>query len=242
LNSYKPFSITFHMTTPICLGHPYIHFDGLLAHLILREYMGLDYYVLPSKQPLTRQDLYSLNQLPMKLMPLGRLGSIYRASVSQFNPNCLFTTTFYKRFHEPLATTQGFKHKTIDIGRGRFRGWMLKLPYIPAETVTFYAYGDIQEVLRLLNHLAGLGKKIVAGFGAFKSISVEELDEDRSIVWNGKAMRPIPLSMCQKADEQMLHAFKPPYWDKKNVCPCATPGSKVKLKPKWERILRGQED
>jgi len=248
LKNYKPFSITFHMTTPICLGHPYIHLDGLLAHLILREQTGLDYYVLPSKQPLTRQDFYKMNRLPQKLMPLGKLGPVYRASVSQFTPNplhtthTLYTATFYKRFHEPLAADQNFKHKTIDTGRGRFRGWMLRLPYFSAETVTFYAYGDLQETLRLLSYAAGLGKKIAAGFGAFKSVSVQELEEDRSIVWKGHAMRPIPLAMCREATEKMLLAFKPPYWNKTNVRPCAAPGSKVILKPGWEQILREQQN
>jgi len=228
------------MTTPVCLGHPYIHFDGLLAHLILREYMGFDYYVLPSKQPLTRQDFYRMKRPPERLMPLGRLGPIYRASASQFDPNPLYVTTFFKRFHEPLAAQQNFKHKSIDTGRGRFRGWMLRLPYIPAETVTFYAYGDLPKVLHLISHVTGLGKKVVAGFGAFKSVSVEELKEDYSVVWDDRAMRPIPLYMCEKAEEQMMLAYKPPYWDKRNVQPCATPGSKVVLKPEWEQILRGQ--
>jgi len=223
------------MTTPICLAHPWLHLDGILSHLIFREKMGLNYYTLPSKQPLSRRDLMNMGVQPRQFMPLARLGPIYHASVSFLEPKQLYTVTIYKRFHERHAET--LRRKYIQRSRGRFRDWAIKLPIIPAEKVVFYAYGDLHETLRLLNHLPGLGKKVNIGFGAFKSIEIEELKEDHSVVWRGKAMRPIPVKMCAYASETMLLAYRPPYWDRRNIAECAVPGSRVELKQKYVEKL-----
>ena len=35
---------------------------------------------------------------------------------------------------------------------------MMRLPYLPAKTATFYCCGDMAEVIRLIGYLPGLGK------------------------------------------------------------------------------------
>jgi len=220
------------MATPICLGWPYIHFDGLLAHLQRRELAGQNYYTLPSKEVVRGGTGGST--------PIDQLGPIWRGSVSFFQPEELHTMMIYKRFHTPYAAEMPWKRKYIYRGSGPLRDWMIRLPYIPAETVTFYGHGNLQETLRLLSFLPGLGKKTVYGFGAFRSVEVEELQEDRSVVWEGRAMRPIPLSMLEHAEETINCACYPPYWDKHSVTECARPGSHVKLKARWRLMLEGK--
>jgi len=117
----------------------------------------------------------------------------------------------------------------VDLGRGFFRLYMMKLPYIPARTVTFYCRGIEGEIRDLLRDLPALGKKAVIGFGAISSYSVDVIEEDLSVVCNGVAMRPIPRWALKSWSELVPLAYKPPYWDKRNIELCAPPGSRVAL-------------
>lgn len=218
------------MTTPVCLGHPWVHLDGILCHLQKRELDGQKYYLLPSKE------VQNMNR--GAFTALDKVGPLNRGSISFFEPDELYSTTIYKRFHTSLASQMPWKKQIIERGSGKLRDWMIRLPYIPAKKVIFYGHGDIHEVLRLLSYLPGIGKKTVAGFGAYKSVEVNETPEDRSIVYNGRAMRPIPLWMLDEAEETFRSTYYAPYWDKSTVTECAFPGAKIKLKSKWEEQIR----
>lgn len=87
--------------------------------------------------------------------------------------------------------------------------------------------GDVKEVLRLIQYLPGLGKKVAYGYGSIKSVSVEELKEDYSLVKDGVAMRPLPCKLGFCSDVVMRLAWRSPYWDKRNIIKCVPPGEKV---------------
>ena len=72
---------------------------------------------------------------------------------------------------------------------------MMRLPYLPATSATFYVNGDVGEVLRLVQYLPGLGKKTAYGYGMIRSVSVEETPEDWSLVKDGVAMRAVALQL-----------------------------------------------
>ena len=217
---FKPFSLTFHMQTPIMLAHPWLSFDGLLAHLMVRERLGQEYYTLPSKQPI---DLtYVTKDLPFK-----HTAGLPHASVAQLDMSTVNTATIYKRFDERDCHKIDTATKKVQIDRGHYRAYMMKLPYVPANTVTFYGNGWLSEVLRLIQYLPGLGKKVAYGYGAIKSVSAEETREDYSLVKDGVAMRPLPYSLGYGSDEKMMLAYKSPYWDKRNITPCVPPGAKM---------------
>lgn len=222
--NYSNFAIAFNMQTPIMLGHPWLALDGILAHLINRELRGQDYYTLPSKEVIPQTFLYH-----GATMPLAQTKDIFHASVAWLDCNEASTATIYKRFAEQQCNTINTKKKAIDIARGHFKAYAMRLPYIPARTATFYVRGNIKETLRLLSYLPGLGKKVAYGYGIYRSISIEETDADYSLIKDGIAMRPLP-SFIVDSNEQMMLAYKPPYWDKRNVSPCAPPGAKVTWK------------
>jgi len=204
---------------------------GILMHLLRRLVEGPHFYLHPAKEPMRGPGV-------RRLMPLGRLGAVWRASVSFFEPmGSIKSLRIYKRFHDAVATEMPWQRRYIERSRGRYRDWMMRLPYVPAERVVFYFYGDLERVLKLLEHLPALGKKADIGFGMYRSVSVEELDEDRSVVWEGRAMRPLTLMMLEWAEETMMTAYNPPYWDKRTVAECAVPGSRVLLKPRWRERL-----
>lgn len=210
------------MQTPIMLGHPWIALDGILAHLINRELRGQDYYTLPSKEPISQNFLYKGT-----LMPLAQTKDVFHGSVAWLDYTEASTTTIYKRFAEQQSHTIKTKTKAVDIVRGHFKAYAMKLPYIPARTASFYAHGNLKEVLRLLSFLPGLGKKVAYGYGMIKSVSVEETEADFSLVKDRIAMRPLPCSLGFDSDEKMMLAYKSPYWDKRNVAACVPPGAKL---------------
>ena len=224
MKSYTPLRITFYLISPVCLAYPWIHFDGLLGHLKARAMMGEDYYTLPSKEPLPL-DL----DLPLRASKTVNDKFVYHASVSIFDSNLLSTATIYKRFYDS-SIAESLKKTKIDLGRGLFKNYMMRMPYLPAKTCTFYACGDLDEIKSLISNLAGLGKKVDIGFGGIRSFEIAELNQDFSLVMNGKAMRPIPIELCKFVSEKMMMAYKGPYWDKRNVVLCAPPGAEVKLR------------
>jgi len=214
------------MQTPIMLAHPWLALDGILAHLINREVRGEDYYTLPSKEPV------SVSRGGLNLMPLFKTFdrehflTFYHASVAQLDVSEASAATIYKRFDESRSHLIQTEKQRIDVGRGLFRAYAMRMAYVPAKTATFYAFGDAKEVVRLVSYLPGLGKKVAYGYGMFRSVSVDETEADYSLVKDCVAMRPLPSVLFRSAENMML-AYKPPYWDKRNVLSCVPPGARV---------------
>jgi CRISPR type IV-associated protein Csf3 len=227
---FNPFKLTFFMKTNICLTHPWMHLDGLIAHLLLRKLLGANFYTLPSSMPI---DFFELLDLPLKKLKQGDL-FVYHSSVSQFVEDKVYTDKIYKRFEDrKMKYMDPGRSTRIDTTRGRFKNYMITLPYYPTPTVTFYGNGDIRELRSLIEKLPGLGKKIAAGFGSFHSFKIEEIDEDKSLVnEDNKAMRPIPSEFLdeRKNYEKISLAYKFPYWAKGNVALCCNVGEGIKLK------------
>jgi len=215
----EPLKIEFRMISPIMLGHPFIHLDGLLLHLLYRDILDEDYYCLPSKKPI---DFSQYVKAPLK-----QTEDVYHASISFFDTDTKFATTIYKRFCTEYLELLQTKKQKIMKGSGFFRDYMMKMIYIPAKVVFFYVCGNKTEIERLLQHVVSLGKKTAYGFGRVKSLYVEEIETDYSLVKNGLAMRPIPIRLLMKVETKVMLAYKPPYWDKRNVELCAFPGAKI---------------
>ncbi len=214
--------MTFHLQTPILLGHPWLAFDGIIAHLVNRELRGQDYWTLPSKEPVSQAFLYH-----GATMPIAQTRDVFHASVAWLNQNEAHVTTIYKRFPEQYCHNLNTERKTIDIARGHFNAYAMHLPYVSATTATFYVRGNMQEVLRLVSYLPALGKKVAYGYGAIKSVSVEETEADYSLIKDDISMRPLPLHLGFDSEEKMVLTYKAPYWNKNEAKACVPPGAKV---------------
>jgi hypothetical protein len=215
------------MQSPIMLAHPWLALDGILAHLINREVRGEDYYTLPSKEPVSVCKSRRMNLMPLlKTVDRAHSIDILHASVAQLDVSEASAATIYKRFDESRSHLIQTEKKRIDVGRGLFRAYAMRMAYVPARTATFYGHGDVKEVVRLVSHLPGLGKKVAYGYGMYRSVSVDETEADYSLVKDGMAMRPLPSVLFRSAENMML-AYKPPYWDKTNVLSCVPPGARI---------------
>jgi hypothetical protein len=211
------------MQTPLCLGHPWINGEGLIDYLIFRETLGDNYYNLPTNQIITPK---GLPESPLKKSCYNGI-SVAHCSVAQFDIGLeqAGTVTVYKRFDESTCHKIDTTTRKINIGSGQFKAYAMKLPYLPATKVEFYCCGDMEEITRLIGYLTGLGKKTVIGFGAIKSVSVEEIATDYSLYKDFKAMRPLPCAMGFDSTDKMVLAYKTPYWAKENHVSCVPPGA-----------------
>ena len=226
-----PIEVSFEMGAPIAMGHPWIHFDGLLAHLLFREVLGQDYWLLPGKLP-----------LPITIpLPLSRVGSVWCASVSVFDNDEWTTTTVYKRFTERWAHEIRRRPKSVNIVSGRFRMFMMRLPYLPVRRVVFFAHGDLNRVQDLVRHVRFLGKKAAYGLGRVKTVTIQEIEQDNSILdEHGRAMRPLPVQLLQRYEDAVQLACRPPYWDQNSVEVCAPPGTVVTLRQQYQGGTRNR--
>lgn len=212
-----PLRIVFELATPVCINHPWLHLDGLLAHQALLQQLGRDYYLLETKQvvPLTYET------------GLARFGDIYCASISIFEPDDMFSLQYFKRFE-----ARGFPAKSkISIARGHYRAWMLRSVYVPAQRITYYACGDPERIEELLSPLTHVGNDNRVGWGKLRRVWLERVDHDHSLVREGVAMRPIPTRLLWRWSDQVPLAVRPPYWAAENVELCAPPGAEVELEP-----------
>lgn len=219
---FEPLKITFEMSSPISLTHPWMHFDGLVGHLLIVDALGEDYFILPRKFPLSR--LFREVELPHP--PIKHTKGMYHASVSIFDTDRKALEILYKKFEDRWA---GGKKK-IYKGMGYFRDYMIQHIYIPSKTITFYVNGDYEMLNRLCSIVTGLGDNTRVGWGAVRSYSIERIPENWSIVKDGIAMRPIPEHLLEHTSEKVALAWKPPYWAPETVAICAPPGAKVRLK------------
>ncbi|MBT9150689.1 MAG: hypothetical protein DDT40_00866 [candidate division WS2 bacterium] len=218
---YQPCTITFHMRTPVCLGHPWINFDSLCAYACLTEVLGEDLRKLPNKTDINTYNLLEL--------PLAKTNETYHSSISFFDTDDLNVKTIYKRFETTYLHHLTKKKRTGKIrqGSGAFRNFMLRVPYIPTRTVTFHVCGDIETIGEVISNISSLGLKRAEGNGIVNSVSIEEEDRDRSIIFEGNAMRPLPCRLWGPGHKNVMLAWKLPYWLKTNVEMCIYPGSIV---------------
>jgi len=207
--------IVFHLKTPVALGSPWISLDSLLMHVKLLDELGEKYFSLPTKVALH----------PEVGIPLKRWRDIYIASVSIFEPENvnMYLFSFFKRGDFP------FPRGRMSRGSGFFKDFYLKVVYVPALRVRFYATGELEEVRRLAEKAPAVGKERNIGFGFIKKVEVREIEGEWGLVKDGKAMRPIPVRYLKSFEDAALMPCKPPYWSKKSIDLCAVPFTRVEL-------------
>lgn len=152
--------------------------------------------------------------------------------------------TIYKRLETGmlcdarLARVAGWTHTP---GTGPYKHGAIKLVTHPVRRVRFYTRADRRVLEGLLEGLSALGKKTSIGYGQIESWEIAPVTEDRSVVWNGRAMRSIPCKMLDEYELPEMYVWRPPYWNGRDIVPCAPPGARVKLKPgsQLRRIRNG---
>lgn len=225
-DDYTPLQIVMDVIPPIYIASPWLHLDSILSYLCLRDALGDLFYCMPTEETI---DVSLLN------LPLKRTSDVYHSSVGIYANNVkLYRDTIYKRFtdKETHKLTHRQQKGRIKTNQGHFKDFMINLPIIITDTITFYCNGDKKELERLLSHLTSIGKKTSIGSGRIRNIIITETNEDYSFFKENHIMRPIPATMDIPVFEGMIfqkQPYKPPYWDKNNVCMCMVPENQIKL-------------
>ena len=103
---------------------------------------------------------------------------------------------------------------------GRWRSWQTPYRCVLVRSLVAYAVCHRRTLLRdLRRRVRYLGKKRAHGRGRIVRIEAEHVEEDRSLVWRGRAMRYLP-------DEEGLRLCRPrpPYWNSVGAIRCCDVG------------------
>ena len=225
-DDYTPLQIVMDVIPPIYITSPWLHLDSILSYLCLRDALGDLFYCMPTEETID----VSLLDLPLK-----ETDDVYHSSIGVYPDNSkLYRDTIYKRYteKETYKITKKQQKGRIKTNQGHFKDFMINLPILITDNVTFYCNGDKKELKRLLSHLTNIGKKGSIGGGRINKVIINETTEDNSFFKDGKIMRPIPVSMKFPIFEGVniqRQPYKPPYWDKNNVVMCFVPENQIKL-------------
>lgn len=214
---HEPMKVIFEMRSPI-VTTDYIFLDGLISSAVFKDCV-LNHYDMPENRN-------ELIHIPLPLMQYGTEEPFYAASIGYADEIVEGIDHWRKRTE--IETTK----KKINVGSGQYKMYDMPMPTMWAESWTFYANGNIDEVRRLLtSHISAIGKKCSQGFGQIKHITVEPSEHGWSVIKDGVPMRPIPVSGAGEfemdCDVVMYYAYRAPYWHRLNMTQCYMPLCRV---------------
>lgn len=110
----------------------------------------------------------------------------------------------------------------VNLASGTFRDYNLAIPVRHLSRLVAYTYGNRHRLEQLLKRLPCIGGKRHRGLGRVESVSVMEIDEERSLTWRGVAMRWLP-------DPNGLRFVRPrpPYWNMTGRVTCCEVGDRI---------------
>lgn len=192
-------------------GEP-IHLDALVDWVLRPLKLGSAGGCMSPDDPVTEINL------PFAKHDCG--GGLWVWRASALIPNGDIETLIYWR--------KKFRQSRVDLTTGSpnlqnatYREYNTPLPLHLCKTMEAYAItfdrGDLQKLLR--QKLRYLGKKRAIGLGKITSIDVVNIDDDWSVVKDGRATRFLPSN-----DGFKLVRPRPPYWSIHDRVNCACVG------------------
>lgn len=214
--TFKNLKITAKMRTPIATIEPII-LDSIISAAKAKDILKDNYYQTHN----THGDYELIRSTLDKI--LDRESGVYCTSVG-LGTSREFVGSWSKRWTNKdtdLIKWKGRGKKRVDTGRGRYKNYHMPLIIKSIKEITFYARGEKETILTLLNeHISYLGKKGSQGYGQVNTWTVEAIEHNYSVWKDGEPMRPIPLIECNEYIEKNIdddliiqeHPVIPPYW------------------------------
>lgn len=104
--------------------------------------------------------------------------------------------------------------------KGSYRDVMMPVAVTLASTLTWFAVGDRQQVLRLLEPVRAVGRRRATGEGVVLHWTVEEIDGDPLTIAHmgdtGRLLRPVPIAAAEQLGIEYRvgwYALRPPSWN-----------------------------
>lgn len=206
--------ITFHLDGTGVYYDPAepIMLDALLAVELVNKQFG--------HRHLTRDDVPDDVTLPLLRAHFGDEW-VWRASALFPDDDTIETVRHWRcRFRQDRAP--GLTRGSPNLTNGVYRDWNMPVPLLLCRSLVGYASGNRKEVKRVLKRIKALGKKRAHGYGKVVSVDVERIEDDRSLVWGGVAMRWLPLPGGVRIGRP-----RPPYWSPIGAVACCEIGARV---------------
>jgi len=206
-----------HLLAPAAISG-YLCLDGLLAWAVWQTALGPDGANVPTNNGV-------IYEIPL---PLAQVGSVWAASAALYPAGRAERVTRYRRRWPDDPYTEQWAQlpkKLITFGFD-FKDKDLPVPLTVTSLVRWYARGDKAAVEQLLQLVTHLGKRHAAGTGRIGRWEVTEIEEDRSIWWDGRLMRPVPIEEVDANHGRYdvgFESFRPPYWHRGRYVECAVP-------------------
>lgn len=191
-------------------GNP-IHLDALLAWALIPFHVELD--------NIGRSDVPYDVPLPLEKWKINNQWG-WKASVLFPGENCFESIQYWrKKFRQDkIQLMKG----AANLQQGIYREYNTPMCLVITDKMIAYCRGDRYRVLSILKkHIKYLGKKRAYGKGKIVDIKAEKIDEDYSIVKDGKASRWLPIKK-----EGRLVRCRPPYWNRIDRVNCCEIGDK----------------
>lgn len=124
-------------------------------------------------------------------------------------------------------------------GGGEFKLYNIWHEVMSVKSIYYYARGDKEEIVSLLNDLKYVGKKGSIGYGKVTSFSIETIDKDKSVMlFAHTPSRPLSVKNYSLDNDRIAYFNAiAPYWKKSELEACYMPNSSlteslyVKLEP-----------
>ena len=197
---FCPLKVTFHLDGTGVLFDPAepLHLDALLVFVAAMHH-GSNGELSREQRP---------DDIPIPLAKW-RAGGVWGWCASALFPDGQTAESLQfwrKKFRQNrVELTAGSPNLT----NATWREYNMPMPLVLCHTMVAWCVGDRQNVRReLRRHIRHLGKKAAMGKGAVNEITVDRVDEDFSLVRDGRAQRWLP-----SADGTRLCRARPPDWD-----------------------------
>jgi CRISPR type IV-associated protein Csf3 len=208
--------ITFQLRNGIVVGPYPIHFDAILTYAKAVDELG--YLALTEEGR-----KHKLSPLPLEMFGVEK--KVYHASIGFPNSSPEYHRMYVKTWGNFIPDHIQTREQQANLmSKGWGKAYQNHLRKIAAKEIIFFARGIRSEIERLLQYISYIGKKGAQGQGEIISFTVEPIEEDRSLIWEGKPMRVIPYSEW-KGDPNvfvMIATYQAPY-DNKNRDYCVAP-------------------
>lgn len=216
----KPLKITAHLRSGFTSKFDWsVSIDGILAYQFMLEKMGIDEFVLT-------QAIIS-EQSPIEGLPLAveRWGGDwwYQCSRPLYKSFGSHIANIHRRFNAQEAERYiGDKTKKVEITKGAYRNARLPKKITVTPEVTWYVVGKKEEIERLLKGVTHIGAQRRSGYGAVRSWSVEETEDDSK----ARLCRALPVEFAEENNVQgliMEWPIRPPARLPENLRMCVIP-------------------
>jgi len=141
---------------------------------------------------------------------------------------------YHKRFDEQYE-------RHLDLGRARrgviqtatgpYKSHRVPLRIVATPALDWYVVGDAEALGSLLDEIQFVGKRYSHGHGEVLRWEVTPVDEDRSVVWEGRLTRPVPYAavrqyaLVQGSYAPARRGIRPPYHHPQMQRACVVPST-----------------